>query len=55
LLLPAGFQLKRARGLLADPGDQTISDIQEFIVLSSLREESERKERQEALERDAGR
>ena len=35
LLLPAGFQLERARALLADPGDLTIDDIQEFIALSS--------------------
>lgn len=38
--------------MLADPGDLTISDIQEFIALSSAREEAERKEREEALERD---
>ena len=38
LLLPAGFQLERARTLLADPGDITIADIQEFIALSSARE-----------------
>src|SRR5262249_6651728 len=47
LLLPAGFQLERARALLADSGDLTISDIQEFIALSSAREETERKEREE--------
>src|SRR5262249_33595183 len=52
LLLPAGFQLERARALLADPGDLTITDIQEFIALSSTREEPERKEKEEALERD---
>src|SRR5262249_22930477 len=44
--------LERARALLADPGDLTISDIQDFIALSSAREEAERKEREEALERD---
>jgi Tol biopolymer transport system component len=43
LLLPAGFQLERARALLADPGDITIDDIQEFIALSSAREKAERK------------
>jgi hypothetical protein len=37
LLLPSGFQLERARELLADPGDLTIDDIQEFIALSSAR------------------
>jgi WD40 repeat protein len=52
LLLPAGFQLERARALLVEPGDLTINDIQEFIALSSAREESERKEREEALARD---
>jgi hypothetical protein len=52
LLLPAGFQLERARALLADPGDLTITDIQEFIALSSAREETERKEKEQALERD---
>ena len=55
LLLPAGFQLERARALLADPGDITIDDIQEFIALSSAREETERKEREEALARDEAR
>jgi WD40 repeat protein/energy-coupling factor transporter ATP-binding protein EcfA2/uncharacterized membrane-anchored protein YhcB (DUF1043 family) len=38
LLLPAGFQLERARALLAEPGDLTIDDIKEFIALSSARE-----------------
>jgi WD40 repeat protein len=55
LLLPAGFQLERARALLAEPGDLTIDDIQEFIALSSAREESERKEREDALARDEAR
>jgi WD40 repeat protein len=55
LLVPAGFQLERARALLSDPGDLTIDDIQEFIALSSAREESERKERGEALARDEAR
>ena len=55
LLLPAGFQLERARTLLAEPGDITIDDIQEFIALSSDREERERKEREEALARDEAR
>src|SRR5262249_14389532 len=31
LLLHAGFQLERARTLLADPGDITIDDLREFI------------------------
>ena len=55
LLLPAGFQLERARALLAEPGDLTIDDIQEFIALSSTREETARKEREEALARDEAR
>jgi hypothetical protein len=31
LLLPAGFQLERARLLTADPGDIAIDDVREFI------------------------
>jgi energy-coupling factor transporter ATP-binding protein EcfA2/tetratricopeptide (TPR) repeat protein len=46
LLLPAGFQLERARALLAEPADIAIDDIQEFIALSSAREGSERKHRE---------
>jgi WD40 repeat protein len=38
LLLPAGFQLERARVLLAEPGDLPIADIREFITLSSAHE-----------------
>jgi hypothetical protein len=45
MLLPAGLHLERARALLADPGDITTDDIKEFISLSSVREESERKQR----------
>ena len=52
MLLPAGLQLERARSLLADPGDIGTDDIKEFILLSSAREQAERKEREEALERD---
>jgi energy-coupling factor transporter ATP-binding protein EcfA2 len=52
MLLPAGLQLERARSLLADPGDIGTDDIKEFILLSSAREEAERKEREEGLERD---
>jgi hypothetical protein len=55
LLLPAGFQLERGRALLAEPGDVTIDDIGEFITLSSAREETERKEREDALARDEAR
>ena len=40
LLLPAGFQLERARALLADPGDITTDDIKAFVSLSSAREEA---------------
>ena len=50
LLLPAGFQLERARALLVDPGDISTDDITEFISLSSARDETERRER----ERTAG-
>jgi hypothetical protein len=52
LLLPAGFPLERAKALLAEPGDLTIDDIQEFIARSSAREEIERKQREAALARD---
>jgi WD40 repeat protein len=38
LLLPAGFQLERARALLAEPGDLTIADIREFVAFSSAHE-----------------
>jgi hypothetical protein len=55
LLLPGGFQLERARTLLAEPGDLNIDDIQEYIILSSTREETERKEREAALARDEAR
>jgi hypothetical protein len=37
LLLPAGFQLERGRALLAEPGDVTIDDVREFIILGSVR------------------
>jgi hypothetical protein len=47
-----GLSARAARTLLADPGDLTIDDIEEFIALSSAREETERKEREEALARD---
>ena len=55
MLLPAGLQLERARGLLADPGDITTDDIRDFISLSSAREEAERKQREDALARDEAR
>jgi WD40 repeat protein len=55
LLLPAGFQLERARALQADPGDLAIADIQDFIALCSAREERERKEKEEALALDRAR
>jgi hypothetical protein len=51
MLLPAGLQLERARSLLADPGDIGTDDIKEFILLSSAREEAERRARVEALAR----
>jgi hypothetical protein len=43
LLLPAGFQLERARALVADPGDISTDDITEFISLSSTRESASAK------------
>jgi uncharacterized protein YjbI with pentapeptide repeats len=52
MLLPSGLQLERARSLLADPGDINTDDIQEFITLSSAREEAERKHRQDVLARE---
>jgi WD40 repeat protein/energy-coupling factor transporter ATP-binding protein EcfA2 len=55
LLLHAGFQLERARTLLADPGDLSIDDIEEFVALSSAREESDRRAREAALARDEAR
>jgi WD40 repeat protein/TPR repeat protein len=51
LLLPPGFQLERARALLADPGDLATDDIQEFIALSSDREHAiSRAERERQME-----
>jgi hypothetical protein len=38
--------------LLKEPGDLNTEDIQEFVVLSSTREASERKEREDALAQD---
>jgi hypothetical protein len=59
LLLPAGFQLERARALLADPGDLAIDDIQEFITISSdresAREAAERKKQEAELTREKAR
>jgi WD40 repeat protein len=49
MLLRAGLQLERARSLLADPGDIGTDDIEQFILLSSAREEAERKEREDVL------
>ena len=51
MLLPVGLQLERARNLLTDPGEITTDDIQEFVALSSAREENERKKREEDLAR----
>jgi WD40 repeat protein len=47
LLLPAGFQLERARELIADPGDLTVDDIQEFISASVNRDDDERNAREQ--------
>jgi hypothetical protein len=55
LLLPAGFQLERARTWLTEPGDLNIDDVQDYIALSSAREQAERKEREETRVRDEAR
>ena len=44
LLLPAGFQLERARLLLADPGDIAIDDIKVFIAESEAADARRRSE-----------
>jgi len=49
MLLPAGLQLERARTLVGDPGEVTTDDINEFIAFSLAREQSTRKEQEEAL------
>jgi hypothetical protein len=51
LLLPSGFQLERARELVADPGDITIEDIKAFIAESEAAEEQRRAEGLEASRR----
>jgi energy-coupling factor transporter ATP-binding protein EcfA2 len=48
MLLPAGLQLERARSLLADPGDITTDDIEEFISMSLEREEAALKQAEDA-------
>jgi TPR repeat protein/energy-coupling factor transporter ATP-binding protein EcfA2 len=53
LLLSAGFQLERARALLADPGDITTDDIKEFVSLSSAREEAALKQTEDAQRKRA--
>ena len=54
LLLPSGFQLERARTLLADPGDLPTDDIGEFIELSSARQTArENAERKHTLRKTA--
>jgi tetratricopeptide (TPR) repeat protein len=40
MLLPAGFALERARELLADPGDITVGDIEEYIKKSISRDQA---------------
>ncbi len=51
LLLPSGFQLARARALLANPGDITIDDIQDYISTSLAREKARiDREKEEELE-----
>jgi tetratricopeptide (TPR) repeat protein len=51
LLLPSGFQLERARALLANPGDITIDDIQDYISTSLARDKARiDQEKEEELE-----
>jgi hypothetical protein len=62
MLLPSGFQLERARALLADPGDISVDDIREFIAASTAAElkrqdkliadERHRVEAEEAIKRE---
>jgi tetratricopeptide (TPR) repeat protein len=54
MLLPAGFQLERARELLADPGDITIDDIQDYITQSATHEQA-RIEQEKAAELEEAR
>ncbi len=59
LLLPAGFQLERARALAADPGDLTIDDVKGFIAESEAvddrrrAEDAERERQRQAAELEA--
>jgi tetratricopeptide (TPR) repeat protein len=53
LLLPAGFQLERARELLENPGDITIDDIQDYISSSLAREKARLDEEKEKELEDA--
>ena len=61
LLLPAGFQLERARSLLTDPGDIAVDDIKDYIAASDAadkqRRDSEQRQQQErqAAELEAAR
>jgi energy-coupling factor transporter ATP-binding protein EcfA2 len=51
LLLPSGFQLERARALLANPGDITTDDIQGYISASLAREKAQiDRQKEEELE-----
>jgi hypothetical protein len=62
MLLPSGFQLERARALLANPGDISVDDIREFIAASEAAEskrqdkliadERHRVEAEEAIKRE---
>lgn len=53
LLLPKGFQLERARALLNDPGDISISDISSYIKSSLEAGERERSEREAREKKEA--
>jgi hypothetical protein len=57
LLLPAGFQLERARVVAADPGDITIDDIKVFIdeseAADTRRRAEDRERRRQAAELEA--
>jgi energy-coupling factor transporter ATP-binding protein EcfA2 len=59
LLLPSGYQLERARSIVADPGDITIDDIEAFVAESEAvhgrrhAEEVERERRRQVAELEA--
>jgi hypothetical protein len=50
-LLSSGFQLERARALIADPGDIPIEDLRNFVDLSAEREQAETARREDTERR----